>query len=81
VAGGDDALWPSDAFARYIADRLGRFGKNATVVGHPEAGHRVLLPGETTPRSTRNAYGCNDAADLALGRSAWRAIVNLLRLA
>jgi uncharacterized protein len=81
VAGGDDALWPSDAFARSIADRLGRFGKYPTVVGHPEAGHRVLLPGETTPRSTRNAYGGNDAADLALGRSAWRAIVNLLRLA
>jgi uncharacterized protein len=80
VAGGDDALWPSDAFARAIADRL-HFWKNATVVGHPEAGHRVLLPGETTPRSTRNAYGGNDAADLALGRWAWRAIVNLLRLA
>jgi hypothetical protein len=61
-------------------DRPRRLGKNA-VVGHPKAGHRVLLPGETTPHSTRNAYGGNDAADLALGRSAWRAIVDLLRLA
>jgi hypothetical protein len=32
-------------------------------------------------RLDRHAYGGNDAADLALGRSAWRAIVNLLRLA
>jgi hypothetical protein len=80
VAGGDDALWPSEPFAQSIADRLGRFSKNAVVVSHPEAGRRVLLPGETTPRSTRNAHGGSDDADLALGRSAWAAIVDLLRL-
>ena len=26
-------------------------GKDAVLVTHPRAGHRVLLPGETTPRS------------------------------
>ena len=75
MAGGVDALWPSEPFAQSIADRFARFGKNAVVASHPEAGHRVLLPGETTPRSTRNAHGGSYDADLALGRSAWAALL------
>jgi acetyl esterase/lipase len=78
VAGGDDALWPSELFARSIAARLAAVDKSAVLVFHPEAGHRVLLPSETTPRSTRHAHGGNDAADLALGRAAWDAIEALI---
>jgi acetyl esterase/lipase len=74
VAGTDDALWPSDLFARSIAARLAAVARPAALIFHPEAGHRVLLPGETTPRSTRHAHGGSDAADMALGRLAWDAI-------
>jgi hypothetical protein len=80
VAGGDDALWPSEPFARAVADRLASAGKRASLITHPHAGHRVLLPGETTPRSAKHAHGGSDEADMALGRSAWEAIVRVLRL-
>jgi acetyl esterase/lipase len=79
VAGGDDALWPSDLFARSMAERLAAAGKSATLIHQPEAGHRVLFPGETTPRSTQHAHGGTDEADAELGRSAWHAISDVLR--
>ena len=79
VAGGDDALWPSDMFAKSIAERLASAGKNATLVHHPNAGHRLLFPSETTPRSIHHAHGGSDEADAELGRSAWDAISALLR--
>jgi uncharacterized protein len=78
VAGGDDALWPSELFARSIAARLAAAGKSASLIFRPEAGHRVLLPGETTRRSTRHAHGGRDAADMALGRAAWETIAALI---
>jgi uncharacterized protein len=80
VAGGDDALWPSDVFARALAERLKAAGKAHLLVTHPEAGHRVLLPGETTPQSTVNAHGGNDDADRSLGLAAWKAISQVLHL-
>jgi uncharacterized protein len=79
VAGGDDALWPSDMFARAIEERLASAGKNSTSLYHPNAGHRVLFPSETTPRSIQHAHGGGDEADAELGRSAWDAISALLR--
>jgi dienelactone hydrolase len=81
VAGGDDALWPSELFARDLADRCTAAGKPVCLVVHPDAGHRVLLPGETKPRSTLHAHGGGDQADAALGRSAWTEIVARLNLA
>jgi dienelactone hydrolase len=81
VAGEDDALWPSATFARALADRLRASGKAASLVLHPAAGHRVLLPGETTPRSTVNAHGGTDEADRALGRAAWSEISRFLKFA
>jgi uncharacterized protein len=78
IAGGDDALWPSDWFARSIAERLAKFGKQAVLLMHPEAGHRVLLPGETTARSALHAHGGTDPADQELGEVAWTAILAML---
>ena len=75
VAGGDDALWPSDMFARRITERLAGCGKQARLVMHPQAGHRVLLPGEATPRSALHAHGGGDQADRELGHAAWDAIL------
>ena len=80
VAGCDDALWPSDIFAWSIHDRLVAAGQKARLVQHPTAGHRVLLPGETTPRSTQHAHGGSDRSNSELGREAWSAILAELRL-
>ncbi|OBQ63701.1 acyl-CoA thioesterase [Mesorhizobium loti] len=78
VAGGDDALWPSLDFARSIVRRREDVGKLTRLVSDPDAGHRLLLPGETTPRSASHAHGGNDDADARLGREAWEAIKELL---
>lgn len=74
VAGGDDALWPSERFARELASLREKSGRQVSLVVDSEAGHRVLLPGETTPRSSLHAHGGNDAADVRLGLMAWAAI-------
>jgi hypothetical protein len=79
IAGGDDALWPSDMFAKAIEERLASARKNATMLHHPNAGHRLLFPTETPPRSIQHAHGGSDEADAKLGRSAWDAISALLR--
>ncbi|MER8444006.1 acyl-CoA thioesterase [Mesorhizobium sp. M1066] len=78
VAGGDDALWPSLWFARDIVRRRSEAGKHTHLVSLPDAGHRILLPGEDTPRSTLRAYGGNDEADSDLGRKAWEGSRELL---
>lgn len=71
VAGGDDALWPSDYFALALADRAAAAGKSVGLQVDPKAGHRILFPGETKARSTLHAHGGNDDADKELGARAW----------
>ncbi|UVK47978.1 acyl-CoA thioesterase [Mesorhizobium sp. AR07] len=78
VAGGDDALWPSLSFATDIVRRRDKAGKVTHLISSPDAGHRILLPGENTPRSTMHAHGGNDEADSRLGRKAWEGIRELL---
>jgi dienelactone hydrolase len=78
VAGGDDALWPSLAFAEAIMRRRKDAGKSTRLVTAPNAGHRILLPGESTPRSRLHAHGGSDDADASLGREAWGFIRDLL---
>lgn len=78
VAGGDDHLWPSARFARSLSERLAVHGKEATLVVHDRAGHRILLPGETAMRSPVNEHGGTDEADAELGRAAWTEIVRAL---
>lgn len=46
VGGGDDQVWPGADFARIIATRRTTHGRETTVLTHPRAGHRVILPGE-----------------------------------
>ncbi|MGN7827769.1 acyl-CoA thioester hydrolase/BAAT C-terminal domain-containing protein [Agrobacterium radiobacter] len=77
VAGGDDALWPSGDFAGQILQSRQAHGRQATLIFDKDAGHRILLPGETT-RSKLHARGGTDEADAKLGRNAWRAIRELL---
>lgn len=78
VAGGDDALWPSLWFAEEIVRRRGKAGKVTHLVSSPDAGHRILLPGETTPRSVSHEHGGSDEADSRLGTRAWKHILELL---
>nr|WP_164827804.1 acyl-CoA thioester hydrolase/BAAT C-terminal domain-containing protein [Sinorhizobium meliloti] len=53
IAGGSDALWPLDTFAWSILERRQLFGKDAVLISDPEAGHRILLPGEKRLRGRR----------------------------
>lgn len=50
VAGGDDKVWPSVTCATRIAQRRGHHNLATSVVTHPSAGHRVVLPGEAPGR-------------------------------
>lgn len=79
VAGGDDQLWPSLDSAREIEARRAAYGLPTTVVAHPEAGHRVILPGEPVAEGgMRLARGGTDATDRALGALAWPEIARVL---
>ncbi|MGO7079060.1 acyl-CoA thioester hydrolase/BAAT C-terminal domain-containing protein [Rhizobium johnstonii] len=78
VAGGDDALWPSDVFAEQLSRRREEYGMPVSLIVDSYAGHRILLPGENTPRSTLHAHGGTDEADARLGQAAWREVMTLL---
>lgn len=80
VAGGDDRLWPSVRFVEELAERRLAADMSARLVTDRAAGHRVLLPGETTPRSKLNLHGGTDEADRSLGRAGWSAICEVLGL-
>ncbi|MGW5189812.1 acyl-CoA thioester hydrolase/BAAT C-terminal domain-containing protein [Kribbella sp. NPDC004138] len=77
VAGGDDQVWPAVEFAEEIARRRG--DRPTRIVTVPEAGHRVVLPGEEPKTSgQRMARGGTAAADRELGGLAWPEILRLL---
>jgi uncharacterized protein len=81
IAGGDDALWPSDAFAKTLAARRHAAECHVELITHPDAGHRPIFPNEVSPApSTRMAHGGNPTADAALGRAAWPAVLASLNL-
>ena len=75
VAGADDRLWPSLDFAERLQQRQPR----ATILSHPEAGHRVLLPGEDPPPPSHLVHGGTAAADAELGRVLWLHLERLIR--
>ena len=81
VAGGDDRLWPALDAARAIEARRSGAGLPTTVVSHPDAGHRVVLPGEPVATGgMRMARGGTDEADRALGLLAWPELLRVLGL-
>jgi hypothetical protein len=81
VSGGDDRVWPSTPFAAQIAERRRAHGLDTTVVDHPAAGHRTVLPGEEVVVAGQPmARGGTPEADAELGRMAWPEIVRALRL-
>lgn len=81
VAGGDDAVWPSVAFAEELAARRHQAGRSVRVVVEPEAGHRPVFPGEQPPEPSNSlARGGDPAADARLGRAAWPDVLACLDL-
>jgi len=79
VAGGGDALWPSVLSAEAVRRRRTAHDRETIVVTHPDAGHRVVLPGEPVlPLSQRLAWGGSEAADRELGLLAWPEIAAIL---
>lgn len=79
AAGGGDALWPSRLFAERIEQRRSLAGRATTVVTHPTAGHRVVLPGETPPPPRADvAHGGTPETDAELGRRLWPVLLGAL---
>lgn len=82
VAGGDDRVWPSAPSAAAIAERRRMHDLDTTVLVHPDAGHRIVLPGEDrVSGGTRMVRGGTPAADAELGTRTWAEITRLLPLA
>lgn len=80
TAGEDDLLWPAALFADLVRRRRAVAGLATAVVSHPEAGHRVVLPGETpAPARTDLAHGGTPAADAELGARVWPVLLRALR--
>lgn len=78
IAGGDDRLWPGLDLAEDVVHRRDAAGLPTTLVSHPEAGHRLLLPGEQVPPPPRLVHGGTPEADAELGRRAWPHLLRLL---
>lgn len=80
TAGGDDQVWPSDAFAGAIVQRRRQAGLHTVSVEHPEAGNRPMLPGEPASYSSVLARGGSPKADAEHGVAIWAAAAKSLRL-
>jgi hypothetical protein len=69
------------SFARAVHARRTALDLPTTLVTHPEAGHRVILPGEPVAGGGQQmARGGTGAADRELGERAWPEIRRVLDL-
>ena len=81
VAGEDDQVWPAADWAREISRDRDNADLSTILVTHPEAGHRVVLPGEQpVTRGQAMMRGGTLEADASLGLFAWPHIVRCLAL-
>jgi hypothetical protein len=81
AAGEDDQLWPSAMFAEHIVRRRVEHGLHTTLVTHPRAGHRPILPGEgVITGGAPLARGGTPEADAELGASLWAQLCEALTL-
>lgn len=77
-AGGDDRLWPALDSCDEVELRRRAAGRPTTVVTHPAAGHRLLLPGEEPPPPSHLVHGGTLAADRELGALLWPHLLEVL---
>jgi len=81
VAGGDDQVWPSVDFAEQVVTTRQSHGLTTDLVTLPTAGHRTMLPGETSVVAGKSmARGGTEETNRELGRLAWPLVRQLLRL-
>ncbi len=81
AAGGDDRMWDSVRHAEVIRRERVAHGLPTTLVTHPRAGHRLVLPGEApAPPSTTWDHGGTPEADAELGARLWPELVRVLGL-
>ncbi len=81
IAGEDDQVWPSSDWARLIKARRAEHGLPTMVITHPEAGHRVIFPGENpAQRGQSMERGGSDRTNAELGARAWPHLLQALRL-
>lgn len=81
AAGEDDQLWPSATFAEHIVRRRIEHGQHTTLITHPRAGHRPILPGEGAVTGGQPlARGGTPAADAELGALLWTELCEALAL-
>ena len=78
VAGGDDRLWASCDMAEEIVARRAGAGLDTTLVIHPRAGHRMILPGEPAAPPSHLVHGGTPEADAALGTLLWPHLTGLI---
>ncbi|MEU1655883.1 acyl-CoA thioester hydrolase/BAAT C-terminal domain-containing protein [Streptomyces griseofuscus] len=79
VAGGDDAMWPSEPYAERLAERRRAAGAPVRLITRADAGHRPLFPGELPPPpSPTFRYGGTPEADGLLGAAAWPHLLDAL---
>lgn len=80
TAGGDDQVWPATEFAERIALRRAASGLRTEVISSPEAGHRLVLPGESAAASgTTMQRGGSEQADRTLGERVWPRLLQVVR--
>jgi uncharacterized protein len=80
TSGGDDQVWPAAAFAGAIVQRRRQAGLETVAVGHPQAGHRPVLPGEPASHGSVLARGGSPEADAGHGIDIWAAAAKSLGL-
>jgi dienelactone hydrolase len=75
VAGGDDRVWPSLAFAREL--EAARQGRRFKLLTGARAGHRLPFPTEVSSpeRARQYLYGGSEVDDRRLGAAAWAELV------
>jgi len=79
IAGGDDQVWSSVLFADEIERVRSLHELTTTVVSHPRAGHRLLLPGEEpVAGGAAMRRGGSPQADAELGARGWNEVLRLL---
>jgi pimeloyl-ACP methyl ester carboxylesterase len=80
IAAGDDQVWPSIHFAGVIEHVRRDAGLKTTIISHPQAGHRMILPGEKAVNGgVTMRRGGTPEADAELGARAWPEIARMLQ--